>query len=113
MKLSTFDRSIFALIAIALAVIAFRPIVRPPAAMAQEEALSHVYIEPGVHALVAPDKSQQVLGKVVVDLRTGNVWGFPTTTKVPYPVDSLKNTPPVSYPIYLGKFDFASMQRSR
>jgi hypothetical protein len=50
-------------------------------------------------------------GKVVIDLRTGEVWGFPTLDRVPYPVDWTKPTPPVSSPMYLGKFDFAKMRR--
>jgi hypothetical protein len=72
-----------------------------------------VYIEPGVFTITAPDKQRQFLGKVVVDLTNGKVWGFPTLAKTPYPIpaDPSSLKPPVSTPIYLGKFDLASIER--
>jgi hypothetical protein len=51
------------------------------------------------------------LGKVVVDLRNGNVWGFPTTADQPYPVDVTSQQPPTSKPFLLGKFDLGAMHR--
>jgi hypothetical protein len=80
-------------------------------AFAQSSSEDPIYIEPGVRMLRAPDGSRQVLGKVVVDLRTGNVWGFPTTTDQPYPVDVTSQQPPTSKPFLLGKFDFSGMHR--
>jgi hypothetical protein len=65
--------------------------------------------------LRAPDGSRQVLGNVVVDLSNGNVWGFPTNTEKPYPVDTRYVTstsnvePSVSTPILLGKCDISKM----
>jgi hypothetical protein len=56
--------------------------------------------------LRAPDGSRQVLGKVIIDLGTGNVWGLPTVEQ-PYPVDVMKSQPPTSAPFLLGKFDFS------
>jgi hypothetical protein len=57
---------------------------------AQSSQLSRsLYIEPGVTMLRAPDGSRQVLGKVMIDLSTGNVWGLPTTVEQPYPCLSL------------------------
>jgi hypothetical protein len=38
--------------------------------------------------LRAPDNGRQVLGKVVVDLRNSNIWGFPTLTQEPYSIDA-------------------------
>jgi hypothetical protein len=43
---------------------------------------------------------------MVVDLRNGDICGFPTLTGSPYPVDTTVSTPPTSRPLYLGKFDF-------
>ncbi len=94
------------LIAIFLGVIAFRPFFVAATVHAQVSDAYPFYIEPGYLTLRAPDGSQQVPGKMVVDLRTGNIWGFPTLTASPYPVDSTRTVPPVSAPIYLGKFDF-------
>ena len=55
-------------------------------------------------------------GKIVINMSTGDVWGFPTHgAGAPYPVEALNpnDRPPVSRPVYLGKFDFAAMKRGR
>ena len=96
------------IIAFSLAVIAFRPLVSPPPAQA-DNGHANLFIEPGTTMLRAPDGSQQVNGKVVIDLRTGNVWGFPTLNSQPYPIDNMRTTPPTSRPFLLGKFDFGAM----
>ena len=77
---------------------------------AQAEGIYPVHIEPGTRTIRAPDGSTQVLGRVVVDLRNGRIYGFPTLVDGPYPVDTTKPEPPVSKPIYLGQFDFAAMK---
>jgi hypothetical protein len=48
-----------------------------------------IYIEPGTIALRVPDSGGAIgEGKMVIDLKTGNVWGFPTNvTGSPYPID--------------------------
>jgi hypothetical protein len=50
-------------------------------------------------------------GRVVIDLRSGNVWGFPTLTQDAYPVNNAKNVPPTSHPFLLGKFAFEDMDK--
>jgi hypothetical protein len=98
-------------IASSLVIIALRPYIAPPAVAAQSEA-HDLYIEPGVSMLRAPDGSQQVLGKVVVDLRNGNIWGFPTFSQNPYPVPAAtRMPPPTSHPFLLGKFALADMDK--
>jgi hypothetical protein len=67
--------------------------------------------EPGVTTLRAAGAGRTALGKVAYDSCTGNVWGFPTGTNAPYPVDSTNPNPPVSQPIYLGRFAVESAQR--
>ena len=116
MKLEYFSKAALIVIAALLAMHIFQEFSAPRAAYAQSSVSPFpVYIEPGVTMLRAPDGSRQVLGKVVVDLINGNVWGFPTNTPSPYPVDtrytvSTSNIePPVSTPIFLGKFDFSKM----
>jgi len=52
-----------------------------------------------------------VLGKVVVDLRTGKVWGFPTMTSDPYPSSVTQTAPQTSHPFVLGKFVLADMDK--
>lgn len=74
---------------------------------------STVYIEPGTTMLRAPDGSRQVLGKVLIDLSSGNVWGLPTTVEQPYPVDMTATVPPTSKPFLLGKFDLSRIKDVR
>jgi hypothetical protein len=94
------------LIAIALIAIAIRPYLAPDPVHAQSGSAYPFYIEPGTQMLRAPDGSQQVYGRVVVDMRTGKVWGFPTFTADTYPVNSAESKPRTSHPFVLGKFAF-------
>jgi hypothetical protein len=83
--------------------------LQPAPTFAQNGSDNPIYIEPGVKMLRAPDGSRQVLGKVVIDLHSGKVWGFPTTVDQPFPVDVTSQQPPTSRPFLLGKFDFSAM----
>jgi hypothetical protein len=103
-----YTRVVLTVIALLLAAIAFRPIADPAPAAAQSS-FPNFYVEPRTTTLRNPDGSQQAQGKVVIDLRNGDIWGFPTLTTAPYPVDVTKSKPPVSSPMYLGKFDFSKM----
>lgn len=105
-------------IAIALIAIAIRPLRQPHPAQAQEQttptpntASDPLYIEPGVVMLRSLDGNTQVFGKMVVDLNTGSIWGFPTLTGQPYPVDISSTKPPVSHPMFLGTFAFGDINR--
>jgi hypothetical protein len=97
-------------IAIALLAIAVQPLFTPRKAEAQSTVYPF-YIEPGSELLRAPDGSMQVYGKVVVDMRTGKVWGFPTNAPQSYPSSGLQNKPPVSRPFELGRFAFEDTNR--
>lgn len=105
MRPDLYTKIVLTAIALLLAAIAFRPLRNPMPALA-DTVSSSLYIEPGVYMLRAPNGLQQQLGKVVVDLRTGSVWGFPTGSGDPYPVSVTSSEPPVSAPFLLGKFDF-------
>jgi hypothetical protein len=98
-------------IAVLLGVIAIRPMLFPDISHAQSSRSGSIYIEPGVTMLRAPDGSRQVLGKVLIDLTNGNVWGLPTTVQQPYPVDVTTSNPPTSVPFLLGKFDLSVLSR--
>jgi hypothetical protein len=109
-----FDRctkSVLVVIAFFLGMVALHPYIAPPAIQASSGDGYPVYVEPGVSMLLAPDGSQQVLGKVVVDLRNGNVWGFPTLTQNPYPTAGANTKPQVSHPFLLGKFALSDIDR--
>ena len=98
-------------IAILLSVIAVRPYINPSTAQAGAGEGFPVFVEPGVNMLRAPDGTQQVLGKVVVDLRTGNVWGFPTLTQDPFPAAGASGKAQTSHPFLLGKYALADMDK--
>ncbi len=103
-------RTLLVVITLFLAVITLRPIAAQKA-LADSPQRFDLYIEPGTTTLRTPDGSRQVMGKVVVDLRNGKVWGLPTLGPQPYPMDITKTEPPVSHPIYLGQYDFAATNR--
>jgi hypothetical protein len=89
-------------------IVALQPLVRPTTASAQAD-YRYLYIEPRTTIIRRPDGGAQMQGRVVIDMRNGNVWGFPTLSSAPYPVDTMKPIPPVSEPMYLGKFDFSKI----
>jgi hypothetical protein len=108
MRTDFYTKAVLTAIAILLAVLVCR---YPLAVQAQENHGYDIYIEPGYTSLHKPDGTMQVPGKMVVDRLTGDVWGFPTLTGGEYPVDPTSSKPPVSTPIYLGKFDFSAMRK--
>ena len=94
---------LLALIAAALLSIAVRPYLQPTTVKAEVTNTDPFAFEPGVFMLRIPNGGQ-VLGRVAVNLRTGNVFGFPTTTNDPYPTSPIEAKPEVSHPIPLGRF---------
>ncbi|MGA2949041.1 MAG: hypothetical protein WBP65_10960 [Candidatus Sulfotelmatobacter sp.] len=111
MKIDWLVKFLLLLIAVSLGVIVLRPYLTPPIVVAQSGEGHPFYIEPGTSMLRAPDGSRQVLGKVVIDLRNGNVWGFPTMTQDPYPAAGAQTTPQTSHPFLLGKFALADTDK--
>ena len=69
------------------------------------------HIEPGTTVVRDPVNGVQMQGKIVIDRRTGDVWGFPTASSAPCPVVLGSGAPPTSVPVYLGRFDFARARR--
>ena len=110
MKNDRASKLLLSVIAIALVAIAIRPYLAPEPAHAQNAAYP-VFIEPGVQMLKSSDGSKQVYGRMVVDLRTGKIWGFPTMTTDPYPFNALNSKPETSHPFELGRFAFEDMDK--
>jgi hypothetical protein len=110
MKNDWMMKFLLAVIAVALSAIAIRPYVAPQVAQAESTAYP-VYIEPGVQMLKSADGRKQVYGRMVVDLRTGKIWGFPTVTSDPYPFNALGSKPTTSHPFELGSFAFEDMNQ--
>jgi hypothetical protein len=111
LKTNSSTNFLLTVIAIALMVIAIRPYMAPDPAHAQSDSPYPLYIEPGTKMLRAPDGSQQVYGRVVVDMRTGKIWGFPTYGTDTYPVNGADSKPRTSQPFALGKFAFEDTEK--
>lgn len=111
LRTDTYTKAVLTAIALSLIAIACRPLFNPFPALAGASS-SDLSIEPGVYSLRAADGSRMLLGKMVVDLRTGLIWGFPTGTSSPYPV-SLNGSSelPQSKPFLVGKFDFDAINQ--
>ena len=88
MKVDWVVKGLLATIAISLGAIAVRPYLAPPVVSAQTGEVHPLYFEPGTFMLRAPDGSQQVYGKVAIDMRNGKIWGFPTFTQDPSSIES-------------------------
>jgi hypothetical protein len=103
MQTNRLTQVLLAIIALALTAIAIRPYVQPQKVEAQVTNPDAFYFEQGISMLRQQDGGQ-VLGKVAVNMRTGNVWGFPTSSTDPYPASPLDAKPFISHPILLGKY---------
>jgi len=97
------------IIAVAFVALAVQPLFSPRTAGAQSTVYPF-YIEPGSELLRAPDGTSQVYGKVVIDMRNGKIWGFPTLAPQSYPSNGLQNKPPTSRPFELGRFAFEDVK---
>jgi hypothetical protein len=107
-RIDLYTKIVLTAIAVLLGIAVLRPVVRPAGVLAQGNRPT-LFVEPGVTVIRRPDGTEQQEGKVVMNLQTGEIWGFKTLTGLPYPVDPTQTKPPVSDPIYLGKFNFAKM----
>jgi hypothetical protein len=107
-----FVKTTLVVITVFLGVVVFRPMFHPAPVLAQAEGAYPFYVEPGYTMLRKPDGTAQVYGKVVIDMRNGDIWGFPTTVQGPYPIDTSLSKPPQSRPMYLGKFMFSEAVRT-
>ncbi len=111
MRRDFFRNFLWLMIAVSLVLIALRPYLRPAPALAQLAGAYALYFEPGTQMLRAPDGSKAVLGRVVVDMRTGKVWGFPTGGPDTYPFNGMDTKPMTSHPFALGRFAFEDVER--
>ena len=106
MKFDWIMKLLLVAIVVLLAIVAFRPVAQPPAVFAQGGSPYPYWIEQGTVSLRKPDGTT-TWGKVVVDMRNGDVWGFPMKAQnTPYPVYGPGDTSKVSHPMYLGRMAF-------
>jgi hypothetical protein len=111
MRLDRLTQATLIVIAVLLAMSVFRPLAQPAPVRAQTDQGYPFYVEPGYTMIRKPDGTAQMYGKVVIDMRSGDIWGFPTLTTSPYPIDTAQTKPPKSEPMYLGKFMFSEATR--
>jgi hypothetical protein len=105
----TYTKAVLTVIALLLGVLA----MRPPAVRADNEPATY-FVEPGTSPIRNLNGGVPGDGKVVINMSTGEVWGFPTHgAGAPYPIDALalNDRSPVSRPVFLGRFDFEAMRR--
>jgi hypothetical protein len=107
MKIDGIVKFLLLVIAIFLGVIALRPYVTPPVVQAQSSGGYPVYFAPTAVMLTTPNGG--ALGRVAIDLRNGNVWGFPGFTQDA--VVGFDKTLPISHPVLLGKLALADMDK--
>ncbi|HWR17889.1 MAG TPA: hypothetical protein VN577_23875 [Terriglobales bacterium] len=106
------ERYFALLLILLLAILAFRPMTSPEPVKAQDAPRAcGLYFEPGVTTLRAPGGERQAFGKVAYDTCSGKVWGFPTGSSAPYPMDTTNPAPTTSHPIYLGRFAVEATQK--
>jgi hypothetical protein len=110
MRNDALTKTLLAVIALALTAIAIRPYFQPAPAQAESQLAHAFYVEPGVQMLRIYDGngqvSGQVYGKLVVDMRNGNIWGFPTGGLDAYPSNALGGKPVTAHAIALGRYAF-------
>jgi len=105
----TYTKAVLTVIAILLAALVMRP-----APVSADTDSPTLFVEPGTTPIRNLNGGIPGDGKVVINMSTGEVWGFPTHgAGAPYPVDALNlnERSPVSRPVYLGKFDFSAIRR--
>jgi len=111
MKPQTTTNLLLAANALLLLALVLRPVYSPTPVQAQISG-NDVFIEPGTYLLRSPDNRRQAYGKVVVDLRNGNVWGFPTyDRRFPYPTNPVRTTSVTAQPFQLGRFALEGIRR--
>ena len=111
MRFDRFTKIMLVVIAALLGILVLRPLAQPTPVRAQAEEGYPFYVEPGYTMLRKPDGTAQMYGKMIIDMRNGDIWGYPTLSQSPYPIDSAQTKPPVSSPMYLGKFRFDAATR--
>ena len=86
MKPDWFVKLLLSVIVVLLSTLVLRPFFQPAPVEAQSVDGRSFYVEPGYTMLRKPDGSGQMYGKMMIDMRTGDIWGFPTLVEGPYPI---------------------------
>jgi hypothetical protein len=101
-RIDLYTKVVLTAIVLLLGAVAIQPLLNPVPVRAQTES-PNLYIEPGLTRI--PDAhGAETLGKLVIDLKTGDTWGFPM-------IVTAYREPAVSKPVFIGRFDFSAMKR--
>ena len=103
MKPDVYTKTMLTAIAIFLGILALRPLIAPGSARAESTAV-FAPMQFSENLSEFESKNGRMVGRLAIDLRTGNVYGFPTDGNF-YPRNPLKPGPVVSDPILLGRFN--------
>ena len=113
MRSDLYTKAVLTAIALLLATLALRPTFHAVPVVRADSDTPNFYIDPAVVTIRKTDGSSLGDGRLVIDRRTGDAWGFPTLQLgAPYPINVRDSTPPTSKPIYLGRFDFSAMKQN-
>ena len=114
MKADLYTKAVLTVIAVLLVVLAAGELARPIPATAESHSDDFMYLhfDEKLRKLNAPDGSSSVLGRMAIDLRNGDVWGFPTDP-LGYPRRPAEMKPGYSKPMYLGRFDLSRIKNRR
>lgn len=107
MKPDLYTKTVLTLIAVLLVICVVR---LPVATVRAENFESDLRFDPDVHQIDVPGGSASPSGRIAIDIRTGDVYGFPTNGAA-YPRNLQSNALAISKPILLGRFDFGSIHR--
>ena len=105
MKTDWLVKSLLLLAVIFLGIIALRPYLAPPVVRAQSEDVYPITFGPSRMITLNGNVFD---GNVVLDLRNGNVWGFPFFAQHS---DSFDKSLPVSHPVLLGRLALEDLNR--
>lgn len=109
MKTDIYTTIVLTVIAVFLGVIAWQLAMgNPPQVGAENVPFAPLQFDTKLSDILIPSGGRTV-GRIAVDLRNGNIYGFPTDP-VGYPRASDKDTLPVSRPVLLGRFDLSRIR---
>ena len=103
MKTDLYTKIILTTIAALLGILALRPLAAPLTVRAEGRVpYMLLQFDEKLRQIESPKGS--MIGRLAIDLRTGNIYGFPTDA-LGYPRNPGKSETPVSDPILLGRFN--------
>ncbi|HWB86288.1 MAG TPA: hypothetical protein VG675_19250 [Bryobacteraceae bacterium] len=107
MRPDLYTKLILTTIALLLGVIAWQGPVYTVQAQNSEPRMQ---FDPDLQGITVPGGAASLVGRIGIDVRTGDVYGFPTAGK-PYPQNMQSQALAVSKPIHLGRFDLSHLPR--